>query len=334
MIIFLYGEESFLSAQKLKDLKNKFLQKVDPSGANYLVVDGAKTNLRQIHDHLSSGVLLAKKRMVVIKNLSDNQSSSLFKKLPQTLKPYQDINDPNVIVIIENKSERDLLAKFKKPLFELLKTQPYTQHNKRLTSPQLNAWIQNYLRQRNTTINFQALELLKIFLGNDLWQISAELNKLIHYKTSQLKKEKQTSKNIIVIQKEDVENLIAASAEVSIFALTDAIGTKNQTQAFRLLEKHLVSGVNEQYLLTMIIRQFRILLQIKESIEDGLTSQQIISQLKLHPFVAQKGVMQSRRFTVEKLKQIITELIKIDYQLKQGLTNFSSALNLLFLKTL
>ncbi len=334
MIIFLYGEETFLSQEKLNSLKAKFLKEVDASATNYLLLDGAKVSRRQIYDSLSQGVLLAKKRLVVIKNLSDNPSQSLFRQLPDLLANYQDLKDANIIVIFEAKSEKDLAAKFKKPLLDFLKKQPYTQHNKRLTSPQLNVWIQNFLRARQAAINRQALEQLKLYLNNDLWQISAELKKILHFKQGQLKESNSLKgrQKIIIIQKEDVDQMVSASAEANIFALTDAISVKDKAKAFKLLEDHLAAGVNEQYLLAMVIRQFRILLQIKESVAAGLTSSQIISQFKLHPFVVQKGIMQSRRFTAPALKAALKELIKIDYQFKQGLTKLNLALDWLFLK--
>jgi len=100
--------------------------------------------------------------------------------------------------------------------------------------------------------------------------------------------------------------------------LTDALSNKNKAMAVKLFKEQLDAGLADQYLLFMVTRQFKILLRIKQAMEVGQNSRQIITDLKIHPFAAQKGMAQARNFSLNVLKEIFKKLIKIDYKIKSG----------------
>ena len=80
----------------------------------------------------------------------------------------------------------------------------------------------------------------------------------------------------------------------------------------------------------MLTRQFKIILQIKESLLTQKNQKEIIAATKLHPFVVQKTTPQTRNFSVGSLKEIIGRLIVIDYQTKTGQADGLTGLTLLF----
>jgi len=135
-----------------------------------------------------------------------------------------------------------------------------------------------------------------------------------------------------VISEEDVEALSRGKIDENIFALSDAIGNKNKAQAIKLLEQEMEAGVAEQYLLTMIIRQFKILLQVKEAIDAGMSQRKITSQLHFHPFVVQKCSGQVGGFSSDLLKKIFSDLLEVDRKIKSGQGDFKAALSLMIAK--
>ena len=137
-------------------------------------------------------------------------------------------------------------------------------------------------------------------MGNDLWRMSNEINKLCAYKFKK------------TITKDDLDLLIANKIDENIFNLVDAIGNKNKTLALKLINDQLEINNSANYLLAMIIRQFRILLQIK----DLSLNNQNFSQLKLHPFVIQKASNQVKKYSFEQLKNIYNQLLAMDIKLK------------------
>jgi len=119
------------------------------------------------------------------------------------------------------------------------------------------------------------------------------------------------------IKKEDVELMVEGDTGETIFALTDAVSNGQQVKALELLNAELARGTNELYLLTMIVRQFRILWMIKGALEEGLSGQDAIArQLELHPFVVKKGLTQARKYSIAQLKKIHARLLDIDVKLK------------------
>ncbi len=349
MIIFLYGENTFLSRQKLKNLKDKFIRDIDPSGQSLSVIDGASSSLLEINEQISPNSLFAKKRMIVIENIFLNKSSEIFEQLINLFKKRK--KDDNIIIFwdssiktkkqgmkknvltLDNKGgEKNILLKPKK-FYDFLAKQKYVQEFRDLSNNDLSNWIKKEIENRGGQINLQAINLLISLVGNDLWQINNEIEKLINYKLGQEPKLVSGGKPII-IDIQDIEQLIRGNFDQNIFALTDAISARNKAQTINLLEKEFASGINDVYLLTMITRQFKILLQIRQALDSGFTSRKIISILKLHPFIVQKGINQVRNFNLEQLKNIISQLVEADKDLKTGKIDIRTVLNLLLAQKL
>ncbi len=349
MIIFLYGENTFLSRKKLKDLKEKFIQDVDPRGENLSVVEGAKASLQEVCQKINSNSLFAKKRMIIIEDIFLNKSNDIFENLVSFLKNKKDNDNvvifwdsslktkkvgmkKSILMIDAQGKEKNILVKPKK-LYDFLSKQEYAQEFKSLNNNDLVAWIKKEIELRNGKIDFQAINLLISIVGNNLWQLNNEIEKLVNYKFGQ---EPQLIKGgeQAIVSARDVEELTRGSFDQNIFALTDAISAKNRAQAIYLLEKEFEAGVNEVYLLSMIIRQFKILLQIRQALDSGFTSRKIISILKIHPFVVQKGINQVRNFNLNQLKKIIPQLIQADSDLKSGKTDIRTVLDMLLAQDL
>lgn len=345
MIIFLYGEDSFRSRQKLKELKDKFIKEVDPSGGSLVTIDGSTAKLGEINEQISPSSLLVKKRMVVIEDVFLNKGQNIFEELAELLEKKK--TSDNIIVFFDTSiktkkvgskesimmvdaggKEKAILVKPKK-LFQFLVKQQFVQEFKALSNTEMATWIKREVERRGGQMSYQAINLLVSLVGNDLWQVNNEIEKLISYKLGIEPKLVEGGKPPI-IEVGDVEELVRGGFDENIFALTDAISAKNKAQALKLLEEEFDGGVADVYLLTMIIRQFKILLQIRVSLDQGQTSRKMISSLKLHPFIVQKGINQVRNFSLDQLKKIISRLVEMDSKLKTGKGDMRTMLDMLF----
>ena len=79
----------------------------------------------------------------------------------------------------------------------------------------------------------------------------------------------------------------------------------------------------------MIVRQFRLMIQVKELSERGLSSAAIAERLSLHPFVAEKTGKQAQVFKMEQLELVYHRLLEMDVQIKTGQVEDVTALDLL-----
>lgn len=344
MIIFLYGEDSFRSRRKLNDLKDKFLREVDPSGNSLVILDGESATMEKINESISASSLLSKKRMVIIENLFLNKTQTIFNQLNDYFKKKKKSDLPagssclpagrsakagdNIIIFLDSISSEEKLPKYKDSLFKTLVKEKYAQEFKSLSNTESTNWTKKEVEARGGKISASAAAELTSLLGSDLWQINNEIDKLINFKAGQ-KLHLGNDEKGTVIEKEDVKNLVRGQFDENIFALTDAISARNKSAAVKLLEEQIEAGLTDSYLLTMITRQFRIMLRIRQGLDSGLTSRKLITLLKLHPFVVQKGINQVRNFTLVSLKSILSKLIEIDYLMKSGKGEIRPMLSLL-----
>ncbi|MCK5061265.1 DNA polymerase III subunit delta [Candidatus Parcubacteria bacterium] len=329
MIIFLYGENTFQSREKLKAIKDKFIKEVDPNGISLLAIDGETAGLERINEAVATSSLFSKRRLIVIERIFNNKDANLQGAVEDYFKARtKDKADDNIIVFWDEQAREKLS---KKKLYKFLVLQKFAQEFKPLSNTEASAWLGQTAKKRGGVIRGEAAVRLTSFFGSDLWLLSNELNKLIAYKRGQtpgLIKDEQ----IVTIEITDVDSLSRGSIDENIFALTDAISVRNKPLAIELFENELAAGVTEGYLIAMMTRQFKILLQIKEALEQGLTPRKIMSRLKLHPFVVQKSSTQARNFSENLLKQAFSKLLQVDSQMKTGQVNAKVALNLLIAK--
>ncbi len=329
MIIFLYGEDSFRSRQKLSELKNKFSREVDKTGGSLSALDGSIATLEKINEAVSPSSFFSKKRMIAIENIFSNKSQPLFNQLAEFLKKEK--GKENIVVFRDSVSGSEKFPKYKAELFSLLVKQKYAQEFKLLSNTEAVKWAKKETEARGGKISASAATELVSFLGSDLWLVSGEIDKLISYKAAQ-KLPVPGGERGTVIEREDVKNLVRGVFDENIFALTDALSARNKKRAGELLEEQLEGGMPEAYLLTMVIRQFKILLQIRQALDSGETSRKISGSLKIHPFVAQKGIGQVRGFSLEQLKKIFQRLVEIDYLMKTGQADIKTALSVFLVR--
>lgn len=325
MIIFIYGEDTFRSRRKLNELKEKFLREVDPSGNSLTALDGATASMEKINEAVSPASLLSKKRMVIIENIFLNKGKPIFGQLVLYFKTKK--IEENIIVFWDGLIDGKKLSQDKKELFKFLSKAKYTQEFKALSNTEAMAWTKKEVELRGGKINREALLFFTSLLGSDLWQIDSEIDKLLNYKLSQ-KLALAANGRGAIIEAEDIKNLVSGQFNERIFALTDALSIRNKKEAAKLMEDQLGGGLGESYLLNMIVRQFRILIQIRQALDAGLTPRKIINLLKLHPFIVQKGVNQARNFSLNSLKNILTQLVRIDYLMKSGQADVKTMLSL------
>ena len=89
MLIFLYGEDSFRSRQKMLEIKNKFLLS-DTIGSGLSVFNyGQESHKQKLMDVLNTPNLLAPKRLVIVQNIIEAGTDVEKDDLLEYLKKYE-----------------------------------------------------------------------------------------------------------------------------------------------------------------------------------------------------------------------------------------------------
>jgi DNA polymerase-3 subunit delta len=329
MIFFFYGGDTWRSRKKLNELKEKFSKDVDPSGNSIVEVGGESSSLEMMRDAISPQSLFSRKMMVVIKDVFSNKKPAVFEGLSKIISERAIKINGNAIVFFESSSDIDKKSKEKKAFFELLLKEKYSQEFKEMAPADISAWITDEAAQRGGSISRETARELMSIVGNDTWALSNEIDKLISYKKSL----STVNNSIALINAEDLKTISGSYSVESIFALTDAIGTKNKGLALKIFEDQVASGSNELQILSMVIKHIKNIIQIKSALDADYSTRKITSQLKLHPFVAQKGILQARNFSIDQLKDLYSALIRSDFLAKSGKQNVKTSLSLVISKS-
>ncbi len=318
MIIFLYGADSFRARRLLQEMKNKFIKDSDHDSDSLNVVDGQSADLKEINEKINTGSLFTKKRMVIIEDIFKNKKATIFSSLMEVLKKIE--NDDEKILIFKDgdiTAKASLLKGEAKKLFSFLIKQKYVQELKTLKDSSLLSFIKKEAELNGKTINLQAANEIIKRTGGNLWIITQGIKK-----AALITEEKS-------ISLEAIKEMTAEIFEENIFALTDALGAKNKKLAIKILEEQYSAGASDEYLIAMLIRQFKILLQITEALNSNMSPDLIAPRLRLHPFVAKKGISQTRNFSKSQLIDYLDKLIYIDFANKTGKSEARIELTLL-----
>jgi DNA polymerase-3 subunit delta len=326
MFYLLYGADEFSRQEALAQMKRKL---GDPTTAslNTTLLDGRSLTLADLQAACDTVPFLADKRLVIVEGLAARwerrqpgegvEPKPLTKsdrELEEALQGYLgQLPASTRLVFVDDEVSAS------NPLLRLAKIHSgYVKEFPPRRGRELHAWIAERVKQKGGRITNEAVAALAVFVGENLRLLDQEIEKLLTYAGPGRD-----------LQKADVEALVPYAREARIFDLVDAIGQRQRETALRLLHQMLDDGTAPAYLMVMFARQFRLLLQGRELLDGGAGKEAIVAALKLHPFVADKVLLQARNFTLEHLERIYRRLLDADVAMKTGRAEETVALDLL-----
>lgn len=312
MIIFLYGEDAFRSSKKLKELKDKFLEKNKSGLKSVDFSENQNFGLEKIKEAIGEKSLFSEKQLIIFKNFLSLGAKIQTEILEYLKKEKTLFEDKDTVLIFWEKVN---LKKGNK-LFEFLEKESKKQKFEILGGAKLTQWIENQVKEINpkVSISKKATEKLILLIGSDLLNLQNEIEKISNYK------------NEGIIKEEDVDILVKGKINSNIFETIEAISSGNKKKAIDLFHKQLKSNPDPFYILSMYVFQIRNLLKIEDALAKTGNQYEIAKITKLHPFVVQKGIGQSRFFGKAKLKNIFRKLQEIDLKVKTGKAEIVGAL--------
>ena len=356
-----FGEDDFTIAEEIKKEKEDFENKFE--NAEICEIDWNDGNLDErekmarLQNGLMANSLFRSDKLLVIKNILFSKKTGTHSleyaksQLERTesadrLKPELQNSDGKEKIILKYMEDpqknikiffvENNLDKRKKIYKEIFKLEKKSEAEIRefLTPAnfQFDNWIKETVEKSGGKIEKEAVGAFAISLGRglaqkdknkkttqsyNLWEAKSEIEKLVSYCGGK------------EITKDDVKLLVKSKVDMNIFNLIDNISSKNKRKAVSLLNEQIDGGANEIYMLTMFVYQFRNLLKVKSLLNQGMSSFEIASETRMHPFVVQKSIEQCGKFEMDDLKKIYKKLSSADLAIKTGKINSRLALDLL-----
>jgi len=174
-------------------------------------------------------------------------------------------------------------------------------------------WISDYCTGRAVKIDADGARELVDALGGDMMMISNELEKLMLY---------VGARNRIMLG--DVETMVLAARQRSLYELTDAISAKDRLRALEVLDAMLSSGDGEEaaighiYMLAKTFRQMLVILE--RNVRDQRMLWAALWQgFRVPPFAADDIIKQARRYKSRRdLTRAIRLVAKADLALRSN----------------
>ena len=163
-------------------------------------------------------------------------------------------------------------------------------------------WVAETAAAQQVKIEPDAARELVDALGADMMLISNELEKLMLYAGERRH-----------ISLGDVETMVLAAKQRSLYELTDAISAKDSARALAVLDAILSSGDGEEaaighlYMLAKTFRQMLVILE--KNVRDSRAIWQALWQgFRLPPFAAEDVIKQARRY---KSRRELTQALRL-----------------------
>jgi len=320
----LIGEDDFSVRQALNEIK-KGIGNAAALMTNTTVLDGRQVTLEQMRSACDTVPFLSEKRLVIVEGLFERfEIGNRTGRKKSAGKPEPSEEYKAIAGGIKNLPEFTELVllgggiKAGNTLLRELSTVTRVRYFPSLKQAQLSQWILQRVKAAGGTISPQAVNLLISFVGNDLWIMSNEVDKLVLFAGERR------------IEEDDVRVVVSYAQEANIFAMIDAVLEFRASTAQGLLQQLLKQGVAPVQLLVMLSRQVRIIFQIKEMRGQGKSRADIQRKLGLtSDFVLRKAWDQADRYSPARIREVYHRLLETDVSIKTGKLEGEVALDIL-----
>lgn len=304
----IFGEEKYL----VRNIKERLIKATCKDGdtMNFTKYAGKDIDVSDVIGNCDTLPFFSDYRVILI------EDSGFFKSANETIVSYMD-NIPETTIIIFTESEVDKRNKLYKKINKI----GYVCDCERMSTANLSNWILKRIAGDGKKITGDTMSYFINTVGNDMENISSELDKLLAYC---LNKE--------VIEKKDIDSICISEITGKVFEMIDAMGNKNQKRALELYYDLIAVREAPMKILYLLARQFNIMLQIKEQLENGLSPKSIASKIGMQPFIVSKTAKQCDNFKFGTIRMAMENCLKLEETVKTGNMDDKMAVELIIIR--
>ncbi|NIQ00445.1 MAG: DNA polymerase III subunit delta [Nitrospinaceae bacterium] len=295
-VYFLYGEEDFFQRELVAALTRRLITP-DNRDFNYESFDAKSSAVETWIEAAQTLSFLGGIKLVLVRGLDER---TLDDKEVKRLLDYVDDPAPEAcLVMTARKADR------KRKLYKALTKIPGAAECASPKEPALAAWLRQRAKNAGKTLTAEAARQMIGRVGLKPGQLVSELEKVITFagKTKTL-------------DDRAVAEVVGETRLENVFDLTDALKAKNTARALRILNNHLGHGEEPVKLLGTIAWQYRLIWEVKHHQSTGTPSSRIAQKMGVHPFMAEKALQYTGKFSAAQLREGFRNLSWADRELK------------------
>lgn len=180
-----------------------------------------------------------------------------------------------------------------------------------LTRERMEGWITNRATELGCTLAPGASRLLAERVGAYVREGDVDRRRMSELANGELEKLALYRPNG-TIAREDIDALVAEAVPGSTWAFLDALGNRRSSEAATLAGRLLDEGTAIQIMTTQIHRRLRELIVVADHLAAGTKPPDLVRELKMQPFRAQKLAEQARTWQQAELDEALSALLELD----------------------
>lgn len=316
-----------IDEELIKEGINMITKPIIPEGfedLNYIKMDGMTATMDDIMNACETMPFMGEKKVVLVYRanfLRDKTDSSGTKVYNEIKKYLKDMPDFTVLIMYYLFNDKRETPKKNKKLIALDKVTNIV-HFEKLKRDKFIKKVDELFKEQGRSIGRVELGFFCERVQNNFNIIRREIDKLIDYTDGR------------EIKKADIEKLIPSKSEEDIFDLVDLISQRKIEKAIDIMDELLFKADQHMLIITSIESQFKKLYTIKIGMEHGKRVNDFVSELRVPPFVCEKLMNLSSKFSRKQLEGLIKLCIDTESRLKSTGVDKTMELELLLLNTL
>ena len=307
-IYLLSGEEDYLRKQYRDRLRQVLTSSEDTMNTHYYEGKGIKTE--DIIDLAKTLPFFAERRVIVIEN------SGWFSKGGDLMAAFlEELPETTYLIFVE--AEADKRTKLYKSVKKIGRIAEFS-HQDEVT---LKKWVMGMIKKEGMICSQSVLNFLLERTGTEMSHIKTEVEKLICY--CMFRQE---------ITIEDIETICCKRIQNQIFEMISALALREREKVLSLYYDLLALKEPPMRILALIVRQFNLLLQVKELKKRGYGQAVISQKTGLHTYVVGKYERQAAGFHFSELRSALEDCAKAEEEIKTGLITDRLSIELFLVK--
>lgn len=323
-VILMHGEEQYLIDWAIDSLVNKY---VNPSSKcmDYLSLKEENVTIDNIISASDTFSMFSERRVVVVKDflpLKTASAKGYGKEDVETLIDYiKKPNDSTILILTSEEIDKKLT------LCKALISQGEEYDFSPIDKGDLQSFIKKNIKKAGKQIDSKNLRYMI--------ELSGYYNKDTEYRLYNLDndiKKAVALSDTLDIGEEIIKDAISGDIDTYIFNLIDAVSYNKKEDAYKILYNILSGGTDPFKILALLVSQFELMLSVKELREEGSNLIDISKILKIHEFRIKKAIGFSDKFSLNKIKETLTNIYQTDKMIKSGNLDSKLALELFIAK--
>lgn len=296
MKIYLINGESYL-------LINEQVNEIIKDSKNVSVFDLGINTIEDVLVEAGYFSMFQEEKFIVVRNASFFGSGKLMDNETEVLLNYlENPNASTTIIFICNEKidSRKKITKMVKEKYKLIiiPTLKYYEIENR---------VLDYFKKFGYKIDNETVKYIVSNGLNNYDMIMMEVDKIMLY-----------YKNLDYIKYEDVVNIASKSINTNNFLFVDAIVDNDLEKSLEYLNDLKIMKVEPTILLSLLARDFRIMLNVKKMQEKNIREYEMMNELGLQDWQLDKYLKKIFPYKVKELENILLKLANLDLDIKSG----------------